>query len=146
MDSSRDSEFDARLAKIEATIVVLQRSLEALIAEGRPADSHERAASSRASSFPNAPPAPRRRQNASDEIGAGLSSWFASRSAEWWLSRVGIGFVILAILMLYGYAIDHGWITPPIRVFAGNRQRHALETCFVTRLIVDQLALEAAAL
>ena len=79
MDSSRDSEFDARLARIEAAIVVLQRSIASLLAEGRPAPSRVRAAEP---------------------------------------SR-GIGFVILAVLLLYGYAIDHGWITPSIRVLTG---------------------------
>ena len=52
-------------------------------------------------------------------MGEKLSSWFASRSPEWWLSRRGIGFVILAVLLLYRYAIDKGWITPPVRVLAG---------------------------
>jgi len=55
-----------------------------------------------------------------DEIGENLATWFSSRSAEWWLSRLGIGFVILAVLLLYGYAIDKGWITPPVRVLAGT--------------------------
>lgn len=136
MDSSRDSEFDARLVRIEAAIVVLQRSVASLIGEGRPALSRERApeppreqrqfsysgegaAPSPASSLPNPPIAPPRPRDVSDSIGDGFSSWFASRNAEWWLSRVGIGFVILAVLLLYGYAIDHGWITPRIRVLTG---------------------------
>ena len=136
MDSSRDSEFDARLARMEAAVLGLQRSLDALIAERRPAHSRERtadplreqversyaaeaAASSRASSFPDPPIAPRRRATTSDGIDGGLSSWFTSRDPEWWLSRVGIGFLVLGVLLLYGYAIDKGWITPTIRVFAG---------------------------
>jgi len=137
MDSSRDSEFDRRLARIEAAIVGLERSIDALLAERAPAYSRERtadplreqvqrsysaeaAASSRGSSFPDPPLVPRRREYPSDEISAGLSSWFASRNPEWWLSRVGIGFLILGILLLYGYAVDRGWITPPIRVFTGT--------------------------
>ena len=135
MDSSRDSEFHARLARMEAAVLGLQRSLDALIAQGKPAHSRERtadplreqvlrshaaeaAASSRASSFPDPPIAPRRRST-SDGIDGGLSSWFTSRDPEWWLSRVGIGFLVLGVLLLYGYAIDKGWITPTIRVFAG---------------------------
>jgi uncharacterized membrane protein len=35
------------------------------------------------------------------------------------LSRLGAGFVVLAMLILYKYAVDRGWITPPIRVLAG---------------------------
>lgn len=99
MDSSRDSEFEGRLARIEAAVAGLQRSVDALVAERRPI--------------------PRRRQYKADDIGDNLTAWFSSRSAEWWLSRLGMGFVVLAVLLLYGYAIDHGWITPPIRVFAG---------------------------
>src|SRR5437762_9427570 len=43
----------------------------------------------------------------------------SSRAPEWWLSRLGIGFVVIAVLFLYSYAIDKGWITPPVRVLAG---------------------------
>lgn len=114
MDSSRDSEFDARLVEIEAAIVGLQRSVDALIAERRSAAPPPRSSSTR-----NPPIAPRPRQNAWDSPGDGVSAWITSRSAEWWLSRVGIGFVILAIVLLYGYAVDHGWITPPVRVLTG---------------------------
>lgn len=120
---------------MEAAIAGLERSIGALVAERRPAYSHERAAeparppppssysaeapvSSRAS-FPDPPLIPRRRQNTSAGIDKGLSSWFASRNPEWWLSRVGIGFLVLGVLLLYGYAVDHGWITPPVRVFTG---------------------------
>jgi Predicted membrane protein (DUF2339) len=136
MDSSRDSEFDARLARLEAAIAGLERSIDAIIAERGSAQSRERttdplyeqvqrsysakaAGSSRASSFPDPPIAPRRRTTTSDGIDNDLSSWFASRDPEWWLSRVGIGFLVLGVLLLYGYAIDKGWITPQIRVLAG---------------------------
>jgi len=133
MDSSRDSEFDERLAKIEATIVGLQRSMNALLVERRPAfsaraaepprEQEERfsagAAPSSGSPSPDPPVRPRVPRIAADEAGDALSNWFTSRSAEWWLTRVGMGFVVLSVLLLYGYAINKGWITPPIRVFAG---------------------------
>src|SRR4029079_9214924 len=48
-----------------------------------------------------------------------LPEWLSSRSPEWWLSRLGAAFVVLPVLILYGYAVDKGWITPPIRVLAG---------------------------
>ena len=48
-----------------------------------------------------------------------MPEWLSSRSPEWWLSRLGAAFVVLAVLILYGYAVDQGWITPPIRVLAG---------------------------
>jgi len=30
-----------------------------------------------------------------------------------------MGFLVVGVLLLYGYAVNHGWITPPIRVLAG---------------------------
>jgi hypothetical protein len=113
MDSSRDSEFDARLEKIEEAIAGLQRSVDALLAERTPA------AAPRSSSARQPPIAPRPRRSEWEGPTDAVSSWIASRSAEWWLSRVGIGFVVLAVVLLYGYAIDHGWITPPVRVLTG---------------------------
>ena len=131
MDSSREIEFEARLARIEQAIVALQRSVDGIVS-GRGAP----AAASRESGFRDerrdpladqvfsgsrqrfaGGPVPR---TPADDITATFSSWFSSRTPEWWLSRLGIGFVILAVLLLYGYAIDKGWITPPIRVLAGT--------------------------
>ena len=131
MDSSREIEFEARLARIEQAIAALQRSVDGILS-GHGAS----AAGSAESSFRDerrdpladqvfsgsrpgfaGGPIPR---TPADDIAATLSSWFSSRTPEWWLSRLGIGFVILAVLLLYGYAIDKGWITPPIRVLAGT--------------------------
>ncbi|MEO7823391.1 MAG: DUF2339 domain-containing protein [Gemmatimonadaceae bacterium] len=114
------------MARIEAAIVGLERSIDALMAERRPPRPYELAAEpphvQRRTPVPTEVPPliPHLRANRPDGIGEGLSSWFASRSPEWWLSRVGIGFVILGILLLYGYAVDRGWITPPIRVLTGT--------------------------
>ncbi len=135
MDSSREIEFEARVARVEQSIAMLQRSVDALLAERSPAPApgaSERSARDerrdpladqifhgRGSGFAQPPPTPRR-ESMADEIGENLSSWFSSRSPEWWLSRLGIGFVILAVLLLYGYAIDKGWITPPVRILAGT--------------------------
>jgi hypothetical protein len=133
MDSPKEIELEARLARVEQSIALLQRSVDALLAE-RPAPARETSAWSSGGAKPDpladqvhgrgpgfAQPrrSPPGRVNMADEIGTRLSSWFSSRSPEWWLSRLGIGFVILAVLILYGYAIDRGWITPPVRVLAG---------------------------
>ena len=141
MDSSREAELQARLEKVEASIAALQRSMEALLAErARPVA----AGSSNAPAQPVASgPATRRewsfaqfrntqsRPNVADDFAETLSSWFSSRSPEWWLSRLGMAFVVLAVLLLYNYAIDEGWITPPVRVFAG-----AVLGAFLLRLAI----------
>ncbi len=135
MDSPKEIEFEARLARVEQSIEVLQRSVDALLAErgiaSAPEPSErssrdqrrdplaEQVLYSHRSSSAQPPPNARRRANLADEIAGKLPGWLSSRTPEWWLSRLGIGFIILAVLLLYGYAIDKGWITPPVRVLAG---------------------------
>lgn len=112
MDSSKEIEFEARLAKMEQSIALLQRSVDALPGARSPAR-ERRPGIAQPSAGRMPPPAPQ------PILGERLSSWFSSRTPEWWLSRLGVGFVILAVLLLYRYAIDKGWITPPVRVLAG---------------------------
>ena len=136
MDLSREIELEARLVRVEKSIVLLQRSVDALVAERSPAPGRgaseattserrrdplaEEVFRGRKSEFAERPVSPRGRRTADDILGETLSSWFASRSPEWWLSRFGIAFVILAVLLLYSYATDKGWITPTVRVVAGT--------------------------
>ncbi len=106
MDSSKEQEIEARLAKIENAIASLQRSVDgAAGATQRPVDGTARGSAARTAR-------PR-------DVGPRVPEWLSSRTPEWWLSRLGAGFVVLAVLILYGYAVDQGWITPPIRVLAG---------------------------
>ena len=51
-------------------------------------------------------------------LGGTRSSFFAGQS-ERWLSRVGIGFVVLAMAFLMKLAFDRGWITPALRLVVG---------------------------
>ena len=124
MDPSGDSELEARLTRLEAAIAGLQQSMDALMAERRPAHPRDPAADARASSRASASPEPpfiphRRRPGTAGGPDEALYSWFTSHDAGWWLSRVGMGFLVVGVLLLYGYAVNHGWITPPIRVLAG---------------------------
>ena len=41
------------------------------------------------------------------------------RTLEYWLGRVGIGLSVLAIVFLFDYAVDQGWLTPWTRVSLG---------------------------
>jgi len=152
MDLSREIELEARLVRVEKSIALLQRSVDALLAERAPAPARaesegtfreqrrdplaEQVLHGRRSDFAQPAVAPRGRRTADDILGENLSSWFSSRTPEWWLSRFGIGFVILAVLLLYSYATDKGWITPTVRIavgtllggilfLAGNRTRHS---------------------
>jgi len=113
MDSSKEQEIEARLAKIEYAIASLQRSVDGLAGERRSASPGQ----------PSQPADPLRAERARTPqpraAEPGLPEWLSARSPEWWLSRAGAAFVVLAVLILYGYAVDKGWITPPIRVLAG---------------------------
>lgn len=42
-----------------------------------------------------------------------------NKSAGFWLSRLGIGLLLLGVAFLFKYAVDEGWLTPPIRVVSG---------------------------
>jgi hypothetical protein len=120
---SKEDEIEARLAKVEEMLTALQRSVEGMASTERSPSFASQVAQRTfsSSSYAAEPPiAPRPRVGTRSESDSGLSDWFSSRSAEWWLSRLGVGFVVLAILFLYGYAVDKGWITPPIRVLAGT--------------------------
>jgi hypothetical protein len=135
MDSSRETEFEARLAKVEQSIALLQRSVDVLFAGHARVDAHassdpglgavrrdplaEQVFEGRRSG-PGERGRSSRRANMADDFAKTISGWFSSKSPEWWLSRLGIGFVVLAVVFLYGYAIDKGWITPPVRVLAGT--------------------------
>jgi len=95
MDSSREIEFEARLARIEESISALQRSVDAIL--GGIAAAPTRGASGpsfrdqrrdplaeqvfqgQTSGFPESS----RRGTPADDFGEGLSSWFSSRSPPW---------------------------------------------------------------
>lgn len=113
MDSSKEQEIEARLAKIEYAIASLQRSVDGLAGERRSASPGQQ-------SQPADPlRAERARTPQPRAAELSLPEWLSARTPEWWLSRLGAGFVLLAMLILYRYAVDKGWITPPIRVLAG---------------------------
>ncbi len=42
-----------------------------------------------------------------------------SRGADWWLARAGAALTLVALILLYQYAVGHGWITPAVRVMTG---------------------------
>ena len=122
MDSSKELEIEARLSKIENAIASLQRSVDGLAGERRPASPGQQSERPTPNStFQTRDPLGDQRGRASRLPGQGpeMPEWLSSRTPEWWLSRLGAAFVVLAVLILYGYAVDKGWITPPIRVLAG---------------------------
>src|SRR5881394_1361120 len=120
MESGKDREIEQRLSRIESTLAALQRSVDGLIGEKRGAShaTESQRGFSHGSGRASSAAAPTRR-TPGDDLGATISEWFSSRAPEWWLSRLGIGFVVIAILFLYSYAVEKGWIVPLVRVLFG---------------------------
>ncbi len=38
---------------------------------------------------------------------------------EFWFNKIGIGLLLFAVVFLFKYSIDQGWLTPPVRVGCG---------------------------
>ena len=47
------------------------------------------------------------------------------RGPQFWISRVGIGLLLAGVVYLFKYAVDQGWLTPPIRVAFGEKTHEA---------------------
>jgi len=41
------------------------------------------------------------------------------RKSEYWLNKAGIGLILFAVVFLFKYSIDQGWLTPKIRILFG---------------------------
>lgn len=99
------SEFDRetrdRLEKVESAISALSRRLDGLSSSAG-ATPPPRAA------FPD--PRPHRHAATSTQ---------PARGADWWLARAGAALTVVAVILLYQYAVGHGWITPLVRVLTG---------------------------
>lgn len=49
----------------------------------------------------------------------GLDGLGDLRSGEWWLARLGIGLVLFGVVLLFGYSVQRGWLTPAVQVGIG---------------------------
>ena len=41
------------------------------------------------------------------------------KTSEYWLNKIGIGLVLFAVVFLFKYSIDQGWLVPPVRIGFG---------------------------
>ncbi|MCP4417485.1 MAG: DUF2339 domain-containing protein, partial [Chloroflexi bacterium] len=39
--------------------------------------------------------------------------------SEFWLNKIGIGLILFALAFLFKFAVDQGWLTPPVRLAIG---------------------------
>lgn len=112
MDEHAERSVEERLARLEATVALLEERLEAL--QSAP----KRAAPRR----PASPEAPRMRPTppASHEPSPqGDGPFNLDFESENWLSRIGIGLTLFGVAFLFRYSVDQGWLTPPVQVALG---------------------------
>jgi len=117
---------EERLAALEAAVESLQRQLAAQAPASRahradapdrhhPPTPSARAAEGAPGSFRGVPHRPPQRASASP----GFFTTLFLRGPEFWISRVGIGLLLVGVAFLFKYAVDQGWLTPAIRVAFG---------------------------
>lgn len=119
MDTQSDFEREiaSRVDKVESALLALSAKVDGLSASGarqappRPASTADFAAAHAAQAAARPPVAPGLRR-----IGAQPTE---ERGADWWLARAGAGLTVIAVILLYQYAVGHGWITPWVRVLTG---------------------------
>jgi hypothetical protein len=135
MDEKNDLSLHARIDRLEKMVLDLQRSLDQLKTQNIPqsptapvepkptAPPPERAVF-RPAVIPQhlapkptppatPPPAATRPPQKSFELPAHM------RKSEYWLNKIGIGLILFAVVFLFKYSIDQGWLTPPVRILFG---------------------------
>ncbi len=120
MDAQSDFalEMRTRLEQIERSVSTLSRRIDDLSAfadpdKGRSKPPH---ASARAPHSSAGEPDPVHKPR---KAFARFSAPPISKGADWWLARAGAALTLLALILLYQYAVSRGWITPAIRVLTG---------------------------
>ncbi len=112
MNNQKEESLLSRIEQLEKEVAELKRQLEQInrtltvpdlskkIPPGPPS----------ASGVPFRRPPPRKK------------SWDISKEllrGEFWFNKIGIGLLLFAVLFLFKYSIDQGWLTPPVRVACG---------------------------
>ena len=132
MNDQEKNSLSDRVAALEATVEKLRAEISRLTSEGaravpkvpidqqQPSQPQATFVKKKPPVAPPAPAAPRpapqtpevirpKPKEKSFELPAHM------RRMEYWLNKAGIGLVLFAIVFLFKYSIDQGWLTPPIR-------------------------------
>lgn len=127
MSEPRPAELEARMARLEAAVEDLQgavRRIEAAVAPAAAGDAPADAAPAMAAAPPSARPGAATAHAPGEEEPAGPLAWLPAvqpvLNGEFWLSKVGIGLLLLGVAFLFKYSIEQGWITPVVRVAFGG--------------------------
>jgi uncharacterized membrane protein len=137
MPDPNDRSVEERLEHLEATVERLQNTVKGLIdafarrepgvprrpAATRPRPSLQERDGELEKSGDEARTVPRRPAPRAPRMeplmGRGPLSALLDRGPQYWISRLGIGLVLVGVAYLFKYAVDQGWLTPEIRVAFG---------------------------
>jgi len=136
MDESTSSSVEERLQRLEDAVAHIESTLKQLIdsVARRERESPVQVTTSAqpttvrppTGSVPSRPPLtpaePRTRIAGTPRATVPVNKLWTdlqNRGLQFWISRVGIGLLLLSVVFLFDYAVDRGWLTPPIRVAFG---------------------------
>lgn len=112
MNKPQKHSLQERVARLEAQVAELQRAL-------RDAQSATTPSSPSSSAAPPATPRPAARPIPQRPAKQPFALPAAMRSGEFWLNKIGIALLLFGVAFLFKYAIDQGWLTPPVRIAFG---------------------------
>jgi hypothetical protein len=106
-NSAFESEIRERITRLEQAVAQLGGRVDDALASGGPGTRSR-------------PLRPATRQRPHAASTRDVANAPQSRGADWWLARAGVALTVVALILLYQYAVGHGWITPVVRVLAGT--------------------------
>lgn len=119
MTAPEHRSVEERLHALEASLEQLRETVQGLIAAvarreavspGRPAQPVR----STVTAAPGPPP-----PATAPAPPAGPLTALLERGPQYWISRVGIGLLLVGVAYLFKYAVDRGWLGPTVRVACG---------------------------
>lgn len=115
--SEFERQITERVEKVESAILELSRKLDGFSPAPAPRASRPASDAPPRTPVPGQPPASARPKAPHPHWS--IDSKRPERGVDWWLARAGAVLTIVAVILLYQYAVVHGWITPWVRVLTG---------------------------
>ena len=126
MSTPTENPLDERIEKLEKVVANLQEQVAQLSAtlaqSGRkeqPPPIIEVAELARAEALPPTPPIAEVVEDVEEEEEKRPLFPPHLRQSEFWLNKIGIGLVLFALVFLFSYAVEQGWLTPAVRLVIG---------------------------
>ena len=117
--TSPPNQQEQRIEKLEQTVATLQAQVAQLHAATIKSGKRPSPQGEVAARLPNvAPPIMEEKEM---EVGEEKRPFIPAhlRQSEFWLNKIGIGLLLFALIFLFKFAVDEGWLTPAVRLAIG---------------------------